>query len=423
VRRSVSLLFVLAGTAVADDWPGWRGAGGQGRCAEKNLPLHWGPTQNVKWKVALPDTGSSTPVVWGDKVFVTQAGEKTLWPPQGGNGGPAKAAKRSLLCFARADGKLLWRADVAYDEIEQTHPTNPFCSASPAVDGERVVVSHGSAGMRCYDLDGKELWAFDPGKMDHIWGNASSPVFHGDLVILWVGPGPNSALVALDRKTGRKVWEHREPGADPKKYDGSWSTPIVVQVEGKDQLLLGVPRVLKGFDPSTGKELWKCEGLGNLVYSSPLYADGIAVALSGFGGPGLAVKVGGSGDVTKDRLWHHPRNPQRIGSAVIVGAHLYILEESGVPHCFELKTGKEVWEAQMEKRPGGGGAWASMVHADGRLYVPTRGGTTQVFAADPKFELLASNRLGEHTDASIAVSNGELFIRTYKSLWCIAGKN
>ena len=419
----IILFLLLAGTAVADDWPGWRGAGGQGQCAEKNLPLTWSPTQNVKWKVALPGAGSSTPAVWGDKVFITQATEYTP-PPKGSNGGPAKAAKRSLHCYARADGRLLWQADVAYDEIEQTHPTNPFCSASPAVDGERVIVSHGSAGIYAYDFAGKELWKHDAGKMDHIWGNASSPVLYEDLVILWIGPGQNSGLVALDRKTGAKKWEHPEPGpADPKKYDGSWGTPIVVKVDGKDQLLAGVPRALKGFDPKTGKELWKCEGLGNLVYTSPLYADGIAVQLSGVHGPGLAVKVGGAGDITKDRLWHHAKqNPQRIGSGVIVGEHLYILEESGTPHCYELKTGNEVWEAQMDKRPGGGGAWASMLHSDGRLYVPSRGGTIQVFAANPKFELLASNRLGEHTDASIAVSNGELFIRTYKSLWCIAEK-
>lgn len=413
----LTLLALLA----CQNWPAWRGEGGQGQCAEKNLPLTWSPTENVRWKVALPDAGSSTPAVWGDRIFVTQAGEKTVWPPQGGNGGPAKALKRSLLCFAREDGKLLWRADVEYDPLESTHPTNPFCSASPAVDGERVVVSHGSAGMHAYDFSGKKLWSVDAGKMEHIWGNASSPVLCEDLAILWAGPGENPRLLAVNKKTGETAWEHKEPGPDPKKYDGSWSTPILVKVDGQDQLILGVPRKLKGFDPKTGKELWSCAGLGPLVYSSPLYADGVAVALSGFMGPGLAVKVGGAGDITKDRLWHHEKNnPQRIGSGVIVGEHLYILEESGAPHCYELRTGKELWASQMDKRPAGGGAWASMLHADGRLYVTTRSGTTQVFKASPTYELLASNRLGEHTDASLAASNGDLFIRTYKSLWRIS---
>jgi outer membrane protein assembly factor BamB len=414
----------LSSVALAeeDDWPAWRGSAGQGQCAEKNLPVKWSPAQNVRWKVALPSDGSSTPVVWGDKVFVTQASDKTMWPPQGGNGGTAKARKRSLLCFARTDGKLLWQADVIYDEEESTHPTNPYCSASPATDGERVVVSHGSAGLHCYDLDGKELWKVNVGKMEHIWGNASSPLLHGDLVILWCGPGDQQVLLAVNKKTGQKAWEHLEPGGDAKKFIGSWSTPVIARVGAQDQLLLGVPGKFKGFDPKSGRELWHCDGLSPLVYTSALFSDGIAVAMSGYGGNALAVKLGGAGDLTPNRLWHLTKNnPQRIGTGVIVGDHLYMVEEDGRPHCFELKTGQEVWQGQIDKRPGGN-AWGSMVHADGRLYITDRSGTTLIFAANPKFELLGTNRLGEHTDASMAVSNGDLFFRTYRNLWCISEK-
>ncbi len=425
------LLAVLAGcslvaAALADNWPAWRGPTGQGHCAEKGLPLKWSTTENVRWKVKLPDTGNSTPVIWGDRVFVTQASDKTLWPPKGGNGGAAAARKRSLMCFARADGKLLWQKDVIYPEIEYTHPTNPFCSASPATDGERVVVSFGSTGMYCYGLDGKELWKKDLGKFEHIWGNASSPVLYGDLAILWCGPGERQFLLAVNKRTGEEVWRHNEPGGasglNKGKWVGSWSTPLIVPVNGQDQLLLSAAKLFKGFDPKTGKELWSCAGLGDLVYTSPLYVNGIAVAMSGYGGPALAVKLGGKGDITKDRLWHHAKgNPQRIGSGVIVGDHVYIVEASGAPHCFDLKTGKEVWKGQVAKRPGGA-SWSSMVHADGRLYVTDRDGTTLVFAASPKYQLLAANRLGEHVDASIAVSDGELFIRTYENLWCIGPK-
>jgi outer membrane protein assembly factor BamB len=421
VVAALLLVWGLSSAARADNWPAWRGADGQGHCGEKGLPLKWGPSENVRWKVALPDSGSSTPAVWEDRVFVTQASEKTGWPPKGGNGGTAKARKRSLLCFARADGKLLWQADVIYDEEESTHPTNPFCSASPATDGERVVVSHGSAGLHCYDLSGKELWKVDAGKMEHQWGNASSPVLYEDLCILWCGPGEKQFLLAVNKKTGAKVWQHDEAPGDGKKFIGSWSTPILAKVDGKDQLILSVVQKLKGFDPKTGKELWSCDGLGNLVYTSPLLADGIAVAMSGYGGPALAVKLGGSGDITKDRLWQTPRNPQRIGSGVIADGHVYMVEDDGNPHCFELKSGQELWKGQIEKRPAGG-AWGSMLHLDGKLYITDRGGTTMIFAANPKFELLGTNRLGEHTDASIAVSNGDLFIRTYKSLWCISEK-
>jgi outer membrane protein assembly factor BamB len=207
-----------------------------------------------------------------------------------------------------------------------------------------------------------------------------------------------------------------------KDYVGSWSTPVIAKVGARDHLVLGVPTKLKGFDPATGRELWTCDGLSNLVYGSPLVSNGIAVAMSGFSGNALAVRLGGAGDITKDRLWHHTKgNPQRIGTGVVVGEHLYTVEEPGTPRCFEVRTGNEVWGAQVEKRPGGA-VWGSMLHADGRLYVTDRNGTTLVMAANPKFELLASNRLGEHTDASIAVSNGDLFIRTYKSLWCISEK-
>lgn len=425
--RSLPALIALAAltaTAMADPWPGWRGPGGQGHTAERNLPLRWGPKQNVRWKLQLPDSGNSTPVVWGDRVFVTQAGDKD-WPPKGGNGGVAAARRRSLLCVDRHTGKLLWQRDVRYDEPEPTHPTNPYCAASPATDGEVVVVSHGSAGMYAYDLSGKELWKKDVGKLEHVWGNASSPVLHGDLAILWCGPGPRQFLLAVEKRTGKEVWRHDEPGGSSglgqdRTWIGSWSTPIVARVGGADQLILSVPEKVKGFDPKTGKELWFCSGLGKLVYTSPLYHDGIVVAMSGFHGPALAVRPGGKGDITADRLWHHPtRNPQRIGTGVIVGEHLYMLEETGVPRCFELKTGKELWGTHVKNRPGSN-CWSSMVAAGDRLYVTCRNGDTHILAARPTYEHLAVNRLNEHTDASIAVSGGALFVRTYKHLWCIA---
>src|SRR5262249_28151873 len=159
---------------------------------------------------------------------------KTVWPPKGGNGGPAAARRRSLLCLERASGKLLWQKDVIYEDLEATHPTNPFCSASPATDGERVVVSFGSPGMYCSDFAGKELWKKNLGKLEHVWGNASSPILHGDLAILWCGPGERQFLLAVNKKTGEQVWKHDEPGGSDgmknKSWIGSWSTPIVVRV-------------------------------------------------------------------------------------------------------------------------------------------------------------------------------------------------
>jgi outer membrane protein assembly factor BamB len=397
----------------ADNWPAWRGPTGQGHCAETDLPLKWSATENVKWKVPLPDNGNSTPIIWGDKIFLTQANK----------GGTS----RGLMCLARADGKLLWHQKIEYAEKEKNWDENWYCNSSPVTDGERIVVSYGSAGMYCYDFDGKVLWKRDDlGTWQHRFGNSSSPVLYGDTVILWCGPDEakgRNFLVAANKKTGETVWKHEE------KF-GSWSTPLIVKVDGKDQLLLAMSDDvknesdektghLKGFDPKTGKELWSCLGVNSYVYTSPLYRDGIAVQMSGYNGAALAVKLGGTGDITKDRLWLHPRNSQRVGSGIVVGDHVYILEETGVPHCYELQTGKEVW--QIKKAPGGG-SWSSMVHAGDRLYVLCKNGDTLVFAANPKYELLATNRLDEDTNASIAASNGDLFIRTSKHLWCIGEK-
>lgn len=413
MKRMAALLTVAisAAVATADNWPAWRGPTGQGYCEEKGLPLTWSETENVKWKTPLEVQGNSTPVIWGDKIFLTQANK----------GG----ALRSLLCFARADGKVLWQKDIAYADKERNWDQNWYGNASPATDGERVVVSFGSAGMYCFDFAGNELWQrTDLGKWDHQFGNGSSPILYRDMAILWCGPNEKEGrnfLLAVNKKTGATVWEHDDLG-------GSWSTPVIVSVKGQDQLFLAVPGkqltdpgTLKGFDPRTGKELWSCSGLSEYTYTSALYGNDIAVAMSGYGKAALAVKLGGNGDITKDRLWHHPKNIQRVGSGVIHGEHVYIVEENGLPHCYELATGKEVWN--VKERPTEL-TWGSMVRADGRLYVLTRNADTLVFSANPKYQLLATNRLaeGEQSNSSLAISDGDIFIRTFRNLWCIRAK-
>jgi outer membrane protein assembly factor BamB len=331
------------------------------------------------------------------------------------------------MCFDRDSGKLLWHQSVAFDGKEPTHATNPYGSATPVTDGQRVLASLGSAGLVCYDFEGKKLWHRPLGKMVHIWGNASSPILYGDLAILWCGPGEKQSLVAVNKKTGAIVWQHDEPGGKSglgggiKDWVGSWATPVVARVGGRDELVLGVPYKVKGFDPKTGKELWSCAGLGPLVYASPVVsAEGVVVALSGFHGPALAVKAGGSGDVTEShRLWLHPRpNPQRIGSPVLVGAYAYLINEPGLGQCFEVKTGKDLWERAKVTST----TWGSLVHAAGRFYVTNTSGETVVLAASPKREVLARNRLDDRVLASLVVADGEVFIRGYKHLYCIAAK-
>jgi outer membrane protein assembly factor BamB len=411
-------LFVFATLTFADNWPAWRGPTGQGQCFEKNLPVKWSATENVKWKIKLEYPGNSTPIVWKDKIFLTMA-------KKGGN-------LRSLVCFNRADGKQVWKNDIEYPAKERNWTPDWYANASPTTDGERVYVSFASAGLYCYDLAGKEVWKrTDLGKWEHQFGTGSSPILYRDLCILYKGPdaatGPNG-LVAVDKTTGKTVWEKPQTALWKKNPEsGSWGTPVIVQIDGKDQLLYCPGYSLESVDPKTGKELWTCDGLMEYVYTSPLYSakHNIAVAMSGYSKSALAVKLTGAEKYTKnDLLWHHPRNDQRVGSGVIVGDHVYIYEENAGkesnvgPKCYELTTGKEVWQLQ---KPIAGNNWGSMVHADGRLYVLTRDGTTVVLRASPKFEVLAINRLGkgETTNSSPAISDGEIFLRTNQHLWCI----
>lgn len=418
MKRSLPLLFVLFPllSVFADNWPMWRGANGDGTCTESNLPEKWGMEENVAWKVKLPDRGNSTPVVWGDKLFLTQAVEKE--------------GKRLLMCFDKKTGKQLWDAGTIYKDKELTHGTNPYCAASPATDGERVIVFFASAGVFCYDMSGKELWKrTDLGKQHHIWGNGTSPVIAGDRVFLNFGPGENTVLYAFDKKTGKTIWQHKEPGGASgeggnKQWLGSWSDPLLRKVGTHDELLMSYPGRACAFDPQNGTELWTCDGLTPLVYNSPLFADDMMIAMCGYGGAAMAVKTGGSGNVTaKNRVWHLPRVQQRIGSGVIHNGYHYILTDGGIVECRNIKNGEMVFNERL-KGPGPTGQnWSSLVlSADGKCYAANQGGDCFVFKASPTFELLATNTLGEKIIGSIAVSDGHLFIRGYQNLWCIGKK-
>jgi outer membrane protein assembly factor BamB len=418
----LTLLALLTASAPAANWPAWRGPTGQGLSTEKNLPTHWSATENVKWRIALPERGNSTPVTWGDRIFLTQ--------PVGD--------RRTLLCLNRADGKQLWEQGVATREKELTHGTNPYCSGSPVTDGERVIVSFASDGLFCYDLNGKELWRrTDLGRQVHIWGAGVSPVLLGNLCFLNFGPGETTYLLAVDNTTGKTVWKHDEdtgygkpPAADVKggkatqgaTYIGSWTTPVVAKIEGKDQLLMSWPRRLAAYEPQTGKELWICAGLNPLVYTSPIFTGDTVVAMGGFGGTAIGVRAGGSGDITATRRLWQQRSPQRIGSGVIHEGHVYIHNDPGTAMCLDLKTGQPVWTETLAGEAPTKVNWSSVMLADGLCYTITQGGDCFVFKASPKFELVATNPLGEPSNSSVVPSNGELLIRTHKSLWCIAAK-
>lgn len=412
IVSTVLVLVLISGATLAADWPAWRGAAQNGISQDTDLPTTWSKTENITWKAALPGPGNSTPVVFGDRVFLTCASEK--------------GAVRSVLCFDRSSGKELWRRDTRFTGEEPTHDTNPYCSASPATDGKRVFVWHGSAGVGAYTAEGQPLWRRDLGPFRHIWGNASSPVLHNETVILNLGPGPESRLVALKANTGETLWQTDLPdakGKSPEEWKGSWSTPVVhyQSADGAIMpiLVLSLPGYVAAFDPTSGKEIWRCRGLSDLVYTSPVIGNGVIVAMSGYQGPAIAMRLpalGERGDLTDThRLWREEKTQQRVGSGVIAGEHFYIVNEPGIALCIELKTGKQVWRERASAT-----IWASAVLSGDRIYATDQSGETVVFRATPqKLDVLHRNELGEMTRASPAVSAGQIFIRTYKDLYCI----
>jgi outer membrane protein assembly factor BamB len=392
------------------NWPAWRGPNGTGVSEDRGLPLKWSASENVRWKAPLPGPGNSTPIVWGDRVFLTQALE-------GGK-------RRAVLALARGDGKRLWQQEVTCATDETTHRQNPPCSASPVTDGTAVYAHFASAGAVAYDLTGKQLWKRDLGPVLHKWGNGSSPVLYGDLLIVFHGPGEPTFLMALDKRTGKTVWKTEETAINSPVF-GSWSTPVIVRAGDHEELIMPLPGeriggegMFKGYDPATGKELWRCGGLGNEVYAMPIVAKSgdLVVGISGHNGPLMAVWAGGRGDVTAShRLWRQAeKNPQRIGSGVLHQGRLYVIDAPGVVECLDAKTGEVQWKERLP-----GNLWGSMLLGDGKLYVTNLEGTTYVLSAGPKFEVLARNEIKEPTYAAPAAASGEIFIRTYENLYCI----
>lgn len=412
MRFQVSLFagFVILSSVRADNWPAWRGPHGAGISEERNLPTNWSADKNIRWKVDLPGPGNSTPIVWGDRIFLTQALD-------GGK-------RRALIAFHRADGKKLWQQEVPCDVKETTHPQNPPCSASPVTDGQAVYAHFASGGTLACDLDGKKLWHRDFGPVLHKWGNGSSPVLYKDLVIVFQGPGEPTFLTALDKHTGKTIWKVDEKAINSPIF-GCWSTPVLVRAGQRDELILPLPgdRVggdgeFKAYDPATGKELWRCKGLGTEIYAMPVVSPtgDLVVGISGHNGPLMGVRTGGSGDVTQThRAWRQAeKNPQRVGSAVMHDGRLYIANAPGTVDCLDAKTGETIWKERL-----GGTLWGSMFLADGKLYVTNLEGQTFVLAAGSKFQLLGRNEIKEATYAALAASNGVLFLRTYKHLYCI----
>ena len=377
----------------------------------------------------MPERSNSTPIVSGDRIYLTQPLEKQN--------------RRTLMCLDRASGKTLWQTGFDYSTSERTHATNPHCSSSPVTDGKRVYAWLGSAGFIACDVKGMELWRRELGRQDHVWGYGASPILHDGLVILNFGPGDPSFLIAMDAGSGKTEWKvelpprmpaedvakagelaKRADGAIRSDFFGSWTTPVIVRASNRYEMVVNLARRVAAFDPKTGRELWSCGGFADLAYGSPVPGvddkGPLVVSLGGFGGPGLAVRCGGSGDVTETlRMWQVPRTPARIGTPVIYQGYIYTVGINGVAECLELATGKPVWTQRLAGKQGNNAIWSSPLRNGDQLYVMNQSGDTFVYRASPHFELQATNALEEDTNSSVVAADGCVYLRTHESLWCI----
>jgi outer membrane protein assembly factor BamB len=406
-RRMIGLglaLLLLTAAARAEEWPGWRGPRGDGTSEETAIPVHWSATENVVWKAAIPGTGHSSPVVWGDRVFLTACIEKEQ--------------KRELLCLDRRSGKLLWERVVLTAPLERKHPLNSYASSTPATDGKHLWVSflaYPRMVVVCYDLNGTEVWRASPGEFHSVHGFCSPPVLYKDLVTLNGDQDAMAYIVALEKETGKERWR-----ADRPNRTRSYCPPLVIDAAGHKQLVLSGSKSVASYDADTGKQIWVIDGPTEQFVASLVYRHDLLCLTAGFPTYHLmGIRPDGEGNVTKTAVaWHHdygkrPEVPY-VPSPVAFGDCFAVVSDGGWATCVQIETGKRVWRGRL-----GGHHSASPVAAGGYLYFPADDGTTYVLRAGPTFEVVARNDLGEDTRSSPAVSHGQLFFRTLGHLYCI----
>lgn len=400
--------------ACASDWTAFRGGAGDGHSAAKNLPSEWSQEKNIAWKIELPGAANGSPIIAGDRVLLTSATDK--------------GTTRTLHCFSAADGSEQWKTDVTYDREMPTHKTNLYGGTTPASDGKVVVVWHGSAGLYCYDLNGKQLWGRELGEFRHQWGYGTSPVIAGDRVILHSGPGRSIWVGAFRLSDGQPLWKQEEPVEndgetnDDGKYMGSWSTPVLVKTNAGTLAVCSLSTRVLAYDVKDGTIAWTCDGLrgerGDLAYTSPVIAGNVCICMGGYQGPAIGFPMTGKGNITQNRLWRVDRgNPQRIGSGVVVEGLIYMANAGpGTLECIDPNDGSQKWETR-----GTGNYWSSVVYADGKLFATDQNGTTTVFQPNgEQFEKIAVNSLNDPGNSTIAVADGAIYLRTFKRLYRIS---
>ncbi|WP_254508052.1 PQQ-binding-like beta-propeller repeat protein [Anatilimnocola floriformis] len=416
VRALLPILLIATSVAAAENWPGFRGPTGMGISQEKNLPLTWNAndSSNVLWKMPLPatlaegkpDHNQSSPIIWGDRVFVTTA----FWPKD--RKGEEQPEQR-VTCFRLNDGEQLWDTAVPPGPWKLSDLRGGYCAPTPVTDGERVYVVFGSSKLAAVDFLGKIAWEQDlPDWQAFDVAIASSPILHrGQLLVLADRNQKKSTLTAFEPATGKMLWESKRTGAF------THTTPVVIEAAGKSQLLVTASGELQALDPASGEKLWWCKTPGDVT--SPVFANGLVYTDSGRGGPGILVAADGSGDVAATHVkWKLDQIPEGLSSPAIVGNLLFRLHNPGVLKCVDLTTGEEQYAQRLN---GVSVSSSPIITPDGKLYFASAGKTFVVQAA-PKYELLATNDLGDAAAPSGAVSDGKLVLKGKKHLWCVSQK-
>ena len=417
--KPILLLTLLSLIAQAADWPQFRGPTADGVTTDTNLPLTWSEKENLVWRTELPGPGSSSPIVSGDKVFLTSYSGYGIDIKEPGD---MSKLKRHALCLDKKTGKVLWDNEIVTDLPNTPYngtyiTTHGYASSSAVTDGKGVFFFMANAGVFAFTLDGKKIWDVSVGEKPHPWGVGTSPILYGDLLIVNAALESNQ-LLALDRKTGKTVWS-------AKGFPASWNTPTIVKVEGHDELVVNSSGILRAFDPKDGRELWSCESIkGAELCPSVVAHDGVVFVI-GTGGKAFAVRAGGKGDVTATHIIWQAQKGSNVGSPVYHDGHLYFVNDTrGTATCLDAKTGAVVSEQPMlkEKRD----RWyATPLLSGNRLYYTSRQSGTVVLAAKPTFEVLATNVIADDdsvTNASPAVSDGQIFLRSNKYAYCFGRK-
>ncbi len=408
----------------AADWARFRGPNGAGISKEKGLPLEWNATKNIIWKSELPGRGASSPIVWQDHVYVTAYSGYGLTKDDPWNN--RDKLRRHLFCFNRRDGTLMWKAD--YAGVMKEHgiggylDLHGYASSTPVADASGVYVYYGGGGVFAYNHDGQQRWRKQPGWKIHSWGSASSPILFENLLIVHADI-ETQALLAFDKESGREVW--RVPTGNQNHGD-SWSTPLLVDVGGIPELVfhrsVGEPATLAAVNPRSGESLWECKVLKDYLCPSPITHNGVIYAM-GYQ-RAAAVRAGGRGDVSQSHVLWKINKGNTVCTPIFHEGHLYwASEEGGIAWCINAATGETVYQERLTPAPGL--IYASGVLAEGRIYYPSREKGTYVVSAKPKFELLARNVIESDTsvfNGTPAISEGQLFLRSDKHLYCVGIK-